>query len=135
MEAVEIVEPPVESIRYPEMRAEVIDAVRSLSDLDYQRRVWIRHEYPQDGFYDDLTTNVNILFDDTCVLPEPEQRVGVVLHFSEVEAIKALGEVLDPLIGELGDASDGQYLEHPQWPEVVTRAQRAYQILSRHENR
>ncbi|MGI8307131.1 hypothetical protein [Saccharopolyspora hattusasensis] len=33
----EIVEPPVEPIRYPEMRSEVVDAVKSLSDPDYQR--------------------------------------------------------------------------------------------------
>ncbi len=130
MEAVEIVEPPVDPIRYPDMRAEVIDAVASLADPDYQQKVWIRREYPQPGFYDDLTTNINILFDDVCVLPNPHTRVGIVLHPGEVDAMKKLGDVLDPLIDELGDAPDTQYLNHPQWPEVITRARQALHTLS-----
>lgn len=129
MEAVEIVEPPVDPLRYPEMRAEVIDAVTSLADPDYQQKVWIRREYPQPGFYDDLTTNINILFDDVCVLPDPQTRVGIVLHPNEVDAMKALSNVLDPLIDELGDAPDTQYLNHPQWTTVVTTARQARQTL------
>ncbi|MBQ0923049.1 SCO4402 family protein [Saccharopolyspora endophytica] len=129
MEAVEIVEPAVTPLRYPEMRAEVIDAVTSLADPDYQQKVWIRREYPQPGFYDDLTTNINILFDDVCVLPDPRTRVGIVLHPSEVDAMKALGDVLDPLVDELGDATDAQYLNHPQWTNVVTAAQHARHTL------
>ena len=135
METVEIVESAVESLQYPDMRAEVVDAVRSLADPSYQQRVWIRREYPEEGFYDDLTTNVNILFDDVCVLPEPEQRVGVVLYPSEVGVMKELGDVLDPLIDELGDVSDARYLEHPQWAEVVRRAQRAYEVLHQNDSK
>lgn len=134
MEAMEIVESSVEPIQYPDMRAEVVEAVRALSDPDYQHRVWIRHEYPRENFYDDFTTNVNILFDDVCVLPEPQDRVGVVLHPGEVETMRALGEVLEPLIDQLGDASDARYLEHPQWPTVIDRARRAYGLLSQNDS-
>ncbi|TWF93477.1 SCO4402 family protein [Saccharopolyspora dendranthemae] len=129
MEAVEIVEPAVTPLRYPEMRAEVIDAVTSLADPDYQQKVWIRREYPQPGFYDDLTTNINILFDDICVLPDPQTRVGIVLHPNEVDVMKALSDVLEPLVDELGDASDAQYLNHPQWARVVAAARHARQTL------
>lgn len=129
----EVVEPPAEPIQYPDMRAEVVDAVRSLSDLDYQQRVWIRREYQREGFYDDFTTNVNILFDDVCVLPAPQERLGVLLHPDEVGAMRLFGDVLGPLIDELGDVSDARYLEHPQWPEVVARARRAYELLSQND--
>ncbi|MEY8040070.1 hypothetical protein AB8O55_11750 [Saccharopolyspora cebuensis] len=122
-------EPAVTPVTYPEMRAEVIDALGCLSDPDYQQRVWIRHEYPTEGFYDDLTINVNILFDDARVLPDPEPRVGWVLHPTEVDAMRTLGQALEPLIDNLGEASDARYLEHPQWPEIITRARHAHQVL------
>lgn len=129
----EIMEPPVDTIRYPQMRAEVLEAVRALSDPDYQQRVWIRGEYPHEGFYDDLTTNIHTLFDDVCVLPDPHTRVGVVLYPDEVEALTGLGQHLDPLINELGDAADAHYLEHPQWTSVVAAARRSYETLRRND--
>ena len=91
---------------------------------------WIRREYPQDTFYDDLTQNVSILFDDTGVLPDPASAVGDILYPSEVTSMTALGNVLDPLINELGDADDAQYLDHPQWSHVVRLAQAAYAALN-----
>lgn len=130
----EIMEPPVDAIRYPEMRAEVVEATRALADPEYQHRVWIRGEYPHEGFYDDLTTNIHTLFDDVCVLPNPHSRVGFVLYPNEVEALHALGELLDPLINELGDTNDAQYLSHPQWPEITNKAQHAYETLRSNDN-
>lgn len=118
-------------IRYPQMRAEVIEAVRSLADPHYQNRVWIRREYPHEGFYDDLTATVNTLFDDTSVLDDPAASVGVVLHQDETEAMRALAAVLSPLVDELAGASDAAYLAHPAWADVVSRAKAAYAALRR----
>ena len=123
MEAVAVMEHSVTTVRHPSMRAEVVLAVQSLADPTYQQRVWIRREYPQDNFFDDLTQNVNILFDDTGVLPDPSSAVGDILYPSEVASMAALGNVLDPLINELGDVNDSQYLDHPQWSHVVRLAQ------------
>lgn len=134
MEAVEVVESPVEQIRFPEMRTEVVLAVRSLSDPDYQQRVWIRGEYPRENFHDNFTENVHVLFDDVVVLPDPQVGVGAVLYPDEVDAMKALGEVLDPLIDELGNVDDAAYLAHPKWAEVVHRAKNAYQVLHANDN-
>lgn len=120
----------VTSVRHPSMRAEVVLAVQSLADPAYQQRVWIRREYPQDNFFDDLTQNVNILFDDTGVLPDPSSAVGDILYPSEVASMTALGNVLDPLIDELGNADDAQYLDHPQWSQVVRSAHAAYTALN-----
>ena len=120
----------VTSVRHPSMRAEVVLAVQSLADLEYQRRVWIRRDYPQETFFDDLTQNVNILFDDTEVLPAPSPAVGDTLYPSEVASMTALGNVLDPLIDELGNAHDAHSLHHPQWPHVVRSAQAAYAVLN-----
>lgn len=133
MEAVEVVEPPVEQIRYPNFRAELVYAVRALSDPDYQQRVWVHGEVPAEGRYD-FTHSVHILFDDMSVLPDPQIGVGAVLYPDEVDVMKALGEVLDPLIDELGNVNDAAYLAHPKWAEVVRRAKNAYQVLNANDN-
>ena len=122
-------ESSLSSVRHPNMRAEVVVAVQSLADPAYQQRVWLRHKYPHDGFYDDFTQNVNILFDDTGVLPDPASAVGDILHRSEVDPMAALSNVLDPLINELCDATDSQYIDHPQWPHIVRASQVAYAAL------
>ena len=36
-------------VRYSEMRRDVIDSVAVLADREFQRRVWIRREYPSDN--------------------------------------------------------------------------------------
>ena len=133
METMEELEPPMTTVQYPNMRAEVVGALKALSDHEYQQRVWTRHDYPHDKFYDDLTTNLNILFDDTCVLPDPKQRIGWILYPNEVEALRELAEVLDPLITELGDADDTHYLEHSQWGEVVRRAGNAQSVFNQND--
>jgi len=92
------------------MRAELIGAVRTLTDLANQEQVRVWRNYPHAGFFDDLDKNIHILFDDTQVLPDPETAVGAVLHSREVEALRGLGMALDPLMEELGDCRAGTYL-------------------------
>lgn len=123
-------ESSITPVRHPSMRAEVVLAVRSLADPAYQHRVWIRREYPQATFFDDLTQNVNILFDDTGVLPDPASAVGDILYPNEVDTMTTLGNALDPLIDELSNADDAQYIHHPQWTYVVRSAQAAYAALN-----
>lgn len=119
------------AVTYPEMRNEVMGAVEALADPEYQHRVWIRREYPQDGYYDDLSHRVNILFDDTMVLPSPEGGVGSVIYADEVQPLAALGSVLGPLIADLGDVPDMEYLADARWRAVVEAAQKALDCMRR----
>ncbi|QIS05968.1 hypothetical protein F5X71_29920 [Nocardia brasiliensis] len=113
---------PVTRVRYPEARRAVINAVAALSDLEYQKRVWLERVYPHENFYDDLDTNVHILYDDYRILPDAESALGdVLVPGDEIERLRTLGRVLDPVIEELGDCPDSRYVAHKQWP-VVTRA-------------
>lgn len=112
-------------IRYPELRHEVIRSVEALADREYQERVWIRGEFPREPFFDDLTLNVHILFDDVQVLPDPADAVGDVLRPNEVASLAALGAALAPLLDELGDVGDAAYLAHPAWDRVISAAQGA----------
>jgi hypothetical protein len=119
-------------VRFPQMRAEAVDAVRSLADPDHQQRVWLRREYPQPGYFDDLTTNITILYDDTRVLEDPAATVGTVLRSErEVTALAPLAEALNAMFADLGtDRDDASYLKSSHWPEVVSAARVALTALT-----
>jgi hypothetical protein len=92
MASVDQLEPPVIDVKYPEMRREVINALIALADPEYQQRVWIDGNYPRDNFYDDLSLNINILYDT--VLPDPTPRIGaVLLDENEVDQLTRLEKV------------------------------------------
>lgn len=121
-------------VRFPEMRAEVIDAIRSLADRDRQQRYWIRQEFPSEGYFEDLGLNVNILYDDTGVLREPSSRLGSVLASDEeVTALRLLAEELNPIIDKLGNQPDSAYLRDPAWQNVIDRAASALAVLQRED--
>jgi hypothetical protein len=120
----------MEPIRHPGVRGQVLSAIEALADLAYQIRVWIRHEPPHPGYYDEFDLTVHTLFDDTMVLPNPDSAVGEVLYPDEVEPLRALGKLLGPLIDETGDEP---YLAHPRWPMVVEAAQAALAVMKGHE--
>jgi hypothetical protein len=109
------------SIKFPAMRAEVIEALKALSNPEHQRTKWGRCE-PGTDYYDDLDMNVHILYDDTLVLPSPEDAIGSLLHPPEVPVLQALDGFLGPLIRDLGDSPDEVYLADPRWPHVIDQA-------------
>ena len=106
------------------MRHEVISALTSLSDPWHQVHRWGRFEEGV-SYYDDLTMNVNILFDDCQVLPDPASCVGDILFEGEVSAFLALNAALGPMIDDLGDRSDQDYLDDSRWAAVVDAASKA----------
>lgn len=127
-------EPPL-AIRFRGMREWIVDALQVLADPDYQQRVWIRREYPHPGFFDNLDMNIHTLFDDAVVLPDPEPAIGALIYPDEVEVLRALGAVFEPLIDELGNVGDADYLAHPRWAEVVRRAADAYRVMHANDQR
>ena len=130
MEDVEL--PELSGIRFPEMRRNVISAVRALADGEYQRRVWIERIYPNEGYYDDFTLNLNILYDDTLVLDDPVSTLGTVLRSeSEVVAMVELGSAIDEALRLEGDGKvDADYLASPSWAAVLRAASAAYETLT-----
>ena len=111
-------------VTFPEVRNEVIEAVRSLGDRSHQQTRWGRVEEGV-NYFDDLTLNVNILYDDCQVLPSPETAVPAVLFGAEVPAFRALEDALGPMIRDLGNRPDQDYLCDPRWVEVVGAARAA----------
>lgn len=119
-------------VEFPEMRENVLSAVRALGDAEYQDRVWIRREYPHEGYFDDFSLNLNILFDDTLVLENPALALGKILRSDdEVSAMTELAERIDLVLKAEGpDRSDAEYMESRHWPGVLQAASRAYLVLT-----
>ena len=118
---------------FPDMRRNVVSAVRALADVAYQRRVWIDRDYPTDGYYDDFAMNLHILYDDTLVLEDPAATLGTVLKSKEeVDAMGVLAEALDELLDAEGsERTDREYMASPLWGGVVRTAGTAYGLLAR----
>jgi len=111
------------------MRAEVVAAVTSLSDRTYQETRWGVVE-PEVNFYDDLTLDVHILYDDCAVLPDPESMLGTVLLPEDVAVLVALHRALGPMLTDLGDAPDSAYLKDPRWDSVLAAAKEALAVMA-----
>ncbi|MGW1878755.1 SCO4402 family protein [Streptomyces sp. NPDC001975] len=123
-------------VEFPDMRENVISAVRALADREYQERVWIQRIYPEDGYFDDFTLNINILYDDTLVLEDPASALGTILSSQqEVAVLTVLRSALDELLEREGtNKSDAEYLASPLWSAVVDSASAAYRILADDES-
>lgn len=121
----------MKNVRLPEMRAEIISALQALASPDHQQKVWIERKYPHEGYYDDFTLNVNILYDDTTVLRSPEDALGYTLASEgEVRAMESLAQALDTALDEVGrDATDKEFTLSPYWPGVIRAAQAALSVF------
>lgn len=117
------------TVEFPAMRAEVVSAVRALADRAYQEARWGRVE-PGVNFFDDLTLNVHILYDDCVVLPNPASRLGTVLLPEDVDVLVRLHEALGPMLADLADSPDSSYLEDPRWNLVLDAAQAALHVMA-----
>jgi hypothetical protein len=116
----------VSDVEFPAMRREVLASLAALSDVEYQERVWVQREYPRLNYYDDLTQNVHVLYDDCQVLPDPSSRLwAVLLPGDELDRLLELDRALGPLIRELGEAADAEYIADPRWSAVTFAAGRA----------
>lgn len=113
----------VTSVEFPAMRYEVVQALATLADPDYQRRAWLEKRFDRPGSYEDLNMNVHTLYDDTEVLPNPRDSIGTILTDGpEIEALEALAVPYSVLLDRLGDAEPSQYLNAPEWPDVIRAA-------------
>lgn len=79
------------------MRGQVIASLQSLADPSHQNVRWGPYEEGV-SYYDDLTLNVHVLYDDCQVLPDPSRSVGTVLYEDEVEALQGVHAALSPML-------------------------------------
>lgn len=120
-----------DKIKYPAMRRELVSTLESLSDVDYQKKVW--GNYLNDGRYDDFDLSIHFIYDDTKLSDDPNLTVGLFLY-SEEEA-KTMREVvssLDALFDQYGlKLSDQEYICKPEWSRVLTSSKNALKMIGR----
>jgi hypothetical protein len=113
------------------MRLDVVAALQSLADPQRQKK-WGKIEKGV-NYYDDLTLDMNILYDDCQVLPDPSLSIGSILYPSEVEVLRSVHDALNPLRKDLGNKPDSNYLIDPRWPTVIAAAKEALQTMIENE--
>jgi len=121
-------------VRYPALRADVLDAIEALADLEYQARVWRDGEFPGEGAYESLDMVVHALYDDAQLDEGAAGAVGDVLRDDdEADALNAVIDAMESVFTELGgtDVSERDVLAASCWPRVVEEAQAALRSLRR----
>lgn len=114
-------------LEMPWVREEVVDILCTLSDKEYQQRVWVRKELPPGVKLDNFTLVVNVLFDDLWLYDNPQWMMSCFLYSQEEMAL--VSKVIDALHSVLeclgAEATDQQYIESPQWPVVIKYSKNA----------
>jgi len=124
-------------VKFPWMRAELINTLNKLADREHQRRVWVDRKYPNEKYYDDFDMSVHYLYDHTTVALEPLEWIGLVLkNEHEAELVGEVGQALERLFAALGtEKTDKEYIESPLWDDVVEAAKRAHAAIDSPEDR
>jgi hypothetical protein len=117
-------------VKYPQIRNQVIDTLQTLSDPEYQRRVWVKHDVPA-GYEDCFDFAVNMLFDDTTLADDPEKAIDDILkNKEEADAIRPVTKAIGDLLNKLGtQRTDEEYINDPDWTKVIEAAKIALQIM------
>lgn len=120
-------------MQYPELRQELIENLKILSDRGYQQAVWVARKFPPGIEFDCLDYATNFLFADTKLSTNPDSLVGVMLiDQAEVDCVKKVTCALDRLLKTHGtDKSDAFYLSTAEWEDVLRTAETACECLTR----
>ncbi|MEN0119210.1 MAG: hypothetical protein AAGD15_21020 [Agrobacterium cavarae] len=114
----------------PDLRRRLIDHLKDLSDLEYQKSNWGKLS-EEGGTYDEFDYVVHFLYDDTELASKPYGMIGWCLR-SEEEAlsIQKLVAAIDQVFERNGlELSDQEYLHTSEWPLVLSEASNAYELL------
>jgi hypothetical protein len=122
-------------VRYPVMRAEPIGAVRTLSAPSYQAQglVW-RTIRARASSTTSTPTSASCSTTSKSFLTR-KTALGVVLLPGDGEALRGLGEALDPLIEQLGDVPPRATSNNEVWANVEQGQQALHVLLSNDQAR
>ena len=118
-------------VKYPKMREELLETLRSLAEREYQHKVWLEGDYPPGIECDSFDEAVHFLYDDTVLAENPDAAIGVIIeNEKEARSIAAVCQAIDSVFEVLGtEASDGEYITSPEWTSVVEAASKALQAM------
>lgn len=118
------------TLKYPNMREELLETLRSLADLEYQLKIWVNKEFPRENFYDDFFNTFRFI-EDMSLLTDPESAIGIFLKDeNEVQMTKAVAVALERVFDALGtEATDEEYISSREWSDVLKAASQAWQAM------
>jgi hypothetical protein len=118
-------------VKYPKMREELLETLRSLADREYQHKVWLEGDYPPEIECDSFDEVVHFLYDDTVLAENPDAAIGVIIEDEkEARLMEAVCQAIDLVFEALGTGvSDEEYIKSSEWTKVVEAAFRALQAM------
>lgn len=118
-------------VKYPKMREELLETLRSLADREYQHKVWLEGDYPPGIECDSFDEAVHFLYDDTVLAENPDAAIGVIIEDEkEASLMSAVCQAIDLVFEVLGtEVSDEEYIKSAEWTMVVEAALKALQVM------
>ena len=118
-------------VKYPKMREELLETLRSLADREYQHKVWLENDYPPGIECDNFDEAVHFLYDDTILAENPDAAIGVIIEDEkEARLISAVCQAIDLVFEALGTGvGDEEYIKSAEWTAVVEAALKALQLM------
>jgi hypothetical protein len=118
-------------VKYLDMRAELIQHLNALSDIDYQQRAWVLGRSEGDVVHDEFDYAVHFLYDDTHLASDPTSTIGWILrNDEEATEISKLIEAMEVVFQRYGTKlSDAEYIQLPEWTAVLTTAKNAASLI------
>lgn len=111
---------------WPWQYNELIYHINELSDPKLLYKTWIKQETPQHSAAG-MHVLIDFLYDYTLLAQDPVQQIGwIIKNTSEAHAISKITKQIDRLLEIYGDDLTSQeYIEKPEWADVVKAAQTA----------
>lgn len=122
-----------DTVRFPDMRREVIDALEHLANADYQRRVWCHREPTEASHLYSWDMVVHTLYDDALLAEGSRSAVGdVLLDGQEAELVDRVIAAIEAVFAEIGDADADPctVIQAEGWPRVIEASRDAASVLA-----
>lgn len=119
------------TLKYPEMREELLHAIHSLANAEYQLKVWVNQESQPGIEYDCFDFVVHFIYDDSELAEDPEGAIGLLVkNAQEVQLIKDVVRAINRFFDALGmEATDEEYISRREWPDVLETASQAWHVM------
>ncbi len=114
------------------MRKELIQYLEGLSNLEYQKKIWVAGKSIDGTVHDELDYAIHFLYDDTELATDPNSLIGwILLDQCEADSIRNLTCAIDRLFEINGlELTDEEYIQKNEWPSVVSAAFSAKAIIT-----
>ena len=122
---------------FPEARANIEEAIKGFSDTELQQRAWIGRNAKPVGECPSLKDALHWLFDDSGLGDGVLTCIGYMLYDeAEARSLEGLMSQLETLLGKYGYRAPAEnYINSQDWPSIVGAATACLQLLRANDRR